>query len=70
MKISKAKPEMHNQDINKSMPSQSGGNRSNTGDTADKEFNKNLTNEKKHGGKPPGDESIANRGKANAKKTK
>ena len=73
MKIPKVKhSENNNSAIDKSMPSQSGANPSNGEGASDTGFNKNLTNVKKYGGKPPSDESIANRGapKANANKDK
>jgi len=47
----------------KSAPSQTGGSQNKNSGDADGGVNKFLTNEKKkYGGKPPGDESIANRG--------
>lgn len=55
----------------KSMPSQRGGGQGmHGGGGADTGVNKFQTNEKKYGGKPPGDESIANRGVTNANANK
>lgn len=51
-----------NNSADESMPSQSGGSQNKNSGNADAGVNKFLTNEKKYGGKPPGDESIANRG--------